>query len=232
MVSANAFDFSIRGTRIAGSRSSASPPISCRTIRRGRSSIRWFICPTGGGRRPRCGCSPGAGCPRTALHLPFGANWPALTPSFPSGSGPFTLSDRLAWGYAFNGSIACALFLIFAAIALLMASLGLYAVIAHSVSQRTREIGIRVAIGATAGDVLALVFAQGMRPLAIGLAVGLAGSFALNRTLQSELVRVSPADPLALSVAALALVTSAALGCLIPARRATQVDPAIALRHE
>jgi putative ABC transport system permease protein len=155
----------------------------------------------------------------------------AIDSILPIWLGPFTLADRLAWGYAFNASIAM-LFLIFAAIALLMAALGLYAVIAHSVSQRSREIGIRIAIGATSRNVLGLVLAEGMLPLAIGLALGLAGSLALNRVLQSELVHVSAADPLALSAAALALVTSALLGCLIPARRATRVDPAVALRHE
>ncbi|HEY2149347.1 MAG TPA: ABC transporter permease [Vicinamibacterales bacterium] len=155
----------------------------------------------------------------------------AIDPILPIWLGPFALADRLAWGYAFNGSIAT-LFLIFAAIALLMAAVGLYAVIAHSVSQREREIGIRIAIGATSRDVIQLILAEGVLPLAMGIAVGLAGSLALNRVLQSELVRVSAADPLALSAAGLALVTSALLGCLIPARRATRVDPAVALRHE
>ena len=83
------------------------------------------------------------------------------------------------WDSRFYG----ALFLIFAAIALLLASIGLYTVIAHSVSQRTQEIGIRMAIGATARDILTLVFRQGMLPVGIGLAIGLAASFAVNRLL-------------------------------------------------
>jgi putative ABC transport system permease protein len=124
------------------------------------------------------------------------------------------------------------LFLIFAAIALLLASIGLYTVIAHSVSQRTQEIGIRMAIGATARDILKLVFQQGMLPLGIGLTIGLAGSLAVNRLLKAELVQISPADPITLVIASAALILAALLGCLIPARRAMRVDPMVALRHE
>ena len=144
--------------------------------------------------------------------------------------GPFALADRLEfyWDNRFYGM----LFLIFAAVALLLASVGLYTVIAHSVSQRTQEIGIRMAIGATAGDIRRLVFLQGMLPLATGLAVGLAASFVVNRLLKSMLVNVSPADPITLAIASAALILSAALGCLIPARRAMRVDPLVALRHE
>lgn len=137
----------------------------------------------------------------------------------------------MAAGYAFKGSIAV-LFLIFAAIALLLASIGLYAVIAYSVRQRTQEIGIRMAMGATARDILRLVLRQGMRPVGIGLAIGLAASFAVNRVLKAELVQVSPSDPITLVVASVILILAAMLGCLIPARRATRVDPAVALRHE
>jgi putative ABC transport system permease protein len=124
------------------------------------------------------------------------------------------------------------LFLIFAAIALLLASAGLYAVIAHAVSRRTQEFGIRMAVGASARDILKLVFLQGMLPLGIGLAIGLATSVAVDRVLKSELVRVSPTDPLTLIVAAGVLILAAMLGCWIPARRAMRVDPMEALRHE
>ena len=144
--------------------------------------------------------------------------------------GPFTLADRLEryWDSRFYGT----LFLIFAAIALLLASIGLYTVIAHSLSQRTQEIGIRLAIGATTRDILKLVFVQGMIPLGIGLAIGLAASFGVNRLLESMLVQVSPSDPITLALASAALIVSGALGCWIPARRAMRVDPVIALRHE
>jgi predicted permease len=153
----------------------------------------------------------------------------SLDPDLPM-YGPFALTESLEgyWDSRFYG----ALFLIFAAIALLLASIGLYTVIAHSLSQRTQELGIRMAIGATASDILKLVFVQGMIPLAFGLCIGLAASLAVNRLLESMLVQVSPSDPITLIVASAALIVSGALGCLIPARRAMRVDPVVALRHE
>jgi len=143
--------------------------------------------------------------------------------------GPFAADH---WERYSNSRFYGSLFLIFAAMALLLASIGMYAVIAHSVSQRTQEIGIRMAIGATATDIRRLILMQGMLPLGIGLTIGLAASFAVNRLLKSELVQVSPADPVTLVVASAVLVLSATLGCLIPARRAMLVDPIVALRHD
>ena len=145
--------------------------------------------------------------------------------------GPFSLQERLEANYWTSG-LDGVLFLILAALALLLASIGLYAVIAHSVSQRTQEIGIRMAVGATARDILKLVFAQGMLPLGIGLAIGLAASFAVTPILKSALVQVSPVDPATLTVSSLVLIVAAMLGCLIPARYAMRVDPVIALRHD
>jgi putative ABC transport system permease protein len=145
--------------------------------------------------------------------------------------GVSTLAERLAGNYRKTRSVGV-LFSMFAAMALLLASVGLYAVIAHSVSQRTQEIGIRTAMAATARDVLALVFRQGMRPVGCGLAIGLAAALAVTPLLKSQLVQVSPADPITYGVAAAVLVVSAMLGCLIPARRATRVDPVVALRSE
>ena len=144
--------------------------------------------------------------------------------------GPMAISERMErfWDSRFYGS----LFLIFAAIALLLASIGLYTVIAYSVNQRTQEIGVRMAIGGTPNDILKLVFRQGMLPLAIGLAIGLTASFAVNRLLRSMLVQVSPTDPITLVVASTVLILAGTLGCLIPARRAMQVDPVVALRNE
>jgi putative ABC transport system permease protein len=144
--------------------------------------------------------------------------------------GPFALTDLLErfWDSRFYGM----LFLIFASVALLLAAIGLYTVIAHSVRQRTQEIGIRMAMGATAGDILRIVFREGLLPLGIGLLIGLSGSLAVNRLLTAELVRVSPSDPVTLAVAAAVLILAAALGCCLPARRAIRVDPVVALRYE
>ena len=111
-----------------------------------------------------------------------------------------TLTERLGENYRDSGRLAV-LFLIFAAIALLLVSAGLYAVIAYSVSERTQEIGIRMAIGAAESDIFKLVCREGMLPLGIGLTIGLAASFAVNRVLKAVLVQVSPADPMALIVA-------------------------------
>ena len=167
--------------------------------------------------------------PPRALELASRRELQALDPDLPV-YGPYPLSQRLNLNTdtAFYGT----LFLIFAAIAVLLASVGLYSVISHSVRQRTQEIGIRMAIGATPRDIRWLVLRQGMLPLGIGLAIGLAGSVAVNRLLESQLVAISPADPITLAGASAILILAALLGCLIPARRAMRVDPLFALRHE
>ncbi len=168
--------------------------------------------------------------PPATLSTAFRRDVQALDSGLPI-LGPLTLDERLQENYWTSG-LDGALFLIFAAIALLLASVGLYAVIAHSVSLRTQEIGIRMAVGATGRDILKLVFTQGMLPLGIGLAIGLAASLAVMPILKSALVGVSPADPITLVVASVALIFAAMLGCLIPARNAMRVDPVVALRHE
>jgi predicted permease len=155
----------------------------------------------------------------------------ALDPELPVSLGPIPLVERAAPRYRYR-SFTTALFLIFAALALGLASAGLYAVVAHSVSRRTQEIGIRMAIGATAGDIRRLVLHDGMLPVATGLIVGLVASLAVNRILRAGLIDVSPADPLTLVLASVTLILAAVLGCLMPARRAAHVDPMVALRHE
>jgi putative ABC transport system permease protein len=142
-----------------------------------------------------------------------------------------TLNERLEGNYWSTGLYGV-LFAMLAAIGLLLASVGLYAVMAHSVSRRTQEIGIRMAVGATTGDVRKLVFAQGMLPLGIGLIVGVGASFAVNPVLKTFLVQVSPFDPVTLAISSAVLIFAAMLGCLIPARRAVRVDPVVALRHD
>jgi putative ABC transport system permease protein len=154
----------------------------------------------------------------------------AIDPEQSIGFGPLPLMQLMSRSYQFK-AFTTTLFLIFAAVALLLASIGLHAVIAYSVSRRTQELGIRLAVGATARDILALVMRQGMVPLGVGLLIGVVGSLGLNRLLQSQLVQVSAADPLTYGVALLVLIASAALGCWIPARRAMRLDPLIALRQ-
>jgi ABC-type antimicrobial peptide transport system permease subunit len=142
-----------------------------------------------------------------------------------------TLEDRLAQS-RLSVTLLGGMFSVFAGIALVLASVGLYAVIAHSVSQRTREIGVRRAMGGTDRDILRLVLAQGMRPVALGLAIGLPAAFAITRALRMALVGVSPGDPVTFVGVVMALVLAGALGCAIPARRAIRVDPVVALRCE
>ena len=103
---------------------------------------------------------------------------------------------------------------------------------AYSVSRRTREIGVRVALGARPRDVLAMVLGQGLRTVLVGVVLGVAGSLALTRAIQSLLFGITATDPLTFIAVILLLVTVALLACYIPARRAAKVDPMVALRYE
>ena len=120
----------------------------------------------------------------------------------------------------------------FGVLALVLATMGLYSVMMYVVSQRTREIGIRMALGANMRDVLRMIVSQGMRMVIIGLALGLTGAFALTRVFASLLLGVGTTDPLTFAGVAVLLAVIALLACWIPARRATKVDPLIALRQE
>jgi len=120
----------------------------------------------------------------------------------------------------------------FGIVALLLATAGVFGVMAYSVSRRTREIGVRVALGAQSRDVLEMILGQGMRTILIGVVIGLAGSLALTRAISSLLFGVTATDPLTFAAVVALLIATALLACYIPARRATKVDPIVALRYE
>ncbi len=120
----------------------------------------------------------------------------------------------------------------FAAAALLLTSIGIYGVLAYAVTRRTHEIGVRVALGASASQVILLVLAQALRPVAAGAMIGIAGALWLTRLLQSVLFEVRPADPPTFAAAVILLGLVAMAASYFPVRRATRVEPAVALRDE
>lgn len=124
------------------------------------------------------------------------------------------------------------LFTVFAGLALFLASLGLYGVMAYSVRQRTQEIGVRIALGAQAADVFRLVTGQGVRLVLLGLTIGVVSAYFLTKVLASSLEGISPHDPLSFTIVAIVLLAVGLAACYLPARSAMRLNPVEALRYE
>jgi ABC-type antimicrobial peptide transport system permease subunit len=142
-----------------------------------------------------------------------------------------TLNEVVAKSLA-DRRFALTILAVFAGVALLLASIGIYGVMAYTFSQRTHEIGVRVALGAQRSDILRMALGEGMLLVAIGLGVGLVGAAIVTRFLRSMLYSVTATDPLTFASIALLLAAVALFACFIPAQRATQVDPLVALRED
>jgi predicted permease len=145
--------------------------------------------------------------------------------------GVHTMTEQIGAQLAADRMVAV-LLSIFGSVALLLAAIGIYGVMAYLVSQRTHEIGIRIALGAERRDILRLIVGQGLSLILTGAAIGLALALALTRVLKSLLFGINATDPLTFSVIAALLIAVALLACYLPARRATRVDPLVALRYE
>lgn len=168
--------------------------------------------------------------PDTAIHAGLKQQVYALDPDQPIYD-ILPLKDRVN-ATLWRERLAVQLLTTFSIVALLIAAIGIYGVVTYAVSQRTTEIGIRMALGANEADVLWQVLRRGMTVVALGLAIGLVATLGLGRLVQTLLFNTSPHDPLTLGAIALLLAAVAALACWLPARRATKVDPIVALRTE
>jgi putative ABC transport system permease protein len=140
--------------------------------------------------------------------------------------------EQVLWSSVARPRFYMLLLTIFAAVALSLAIIGIYGVVSYAVTQRTHEIGLRMALGATPRDILTLVLKQGMTPALAGVLLGLGVSLALTRVLEGLLYDVRPTDPATFFGVTLLFFTVTLLACYIPARRATRVDPMVTLRHE
>jgi predicted permease len=155
----------------------------------------------------------------------------AMDPEVPL-DGPVTLEDLISRGLYAGPRFGFLLMTVFGCVGLILVTVGVYSVLAYSTTQRTHEIGIRIALGAKGSDVLGMVVRRGLKLAAVGTAIGIAMSLLLGRLIGDQLVEVAPHDPTTLTAAALSLTMTAALASWIPARRAARVDPLVALRYE
>jgi len=143
------------------------------------------------------------------------------------------ITDRLETqidGMSYSQRLAVTLVAIFGGMALFLAAIGLYAVMSYSVSQTTRELGMRMALGAGARDILGLVLSRGLRLTIVGMLIGAGAAMLLTRLMTNLLYKVSPHDPIAFGSAFLILLVVTLLACVVPARRATHIDPVRALK--
>src|SRR5207247_6100687 len=136
--------------------------------------------------------------------------------------------DRMSY----TQRLAVTLLAIFGGMALFLAAIGLYAVMSYSVSQGTRELGLRMALGAGTGDLLRLVISRGLRLTTAGIVIGAIAALLLTRLMSNLLYKVSPRDPVAFGAALIVLIAVALVACFLPARRATRIDPVQALREQ
>ena len=168
--------------------------------------------------------------PAASLERAIRAEMKSLDPALPLAN--FRTMESLVANAVARPRFTTFLLSLFAITALLLTAVGLYGVVAYATSQRTREIGIRIALGAGGGNVLALVVRQGMLPAVIGLAIGLAGALTLTRLLANQLYEVKATDPLTFLGVTAVLLLVALAACFLPARRAATTDPMVVLRHQ
>jgi putative ABC transport system permease protein len=168
--------------------------------------------------------------PPTSLIAPLRQQLAALDPALPVFN-IRTLPEHIGRAL-YVERMQSVLLALFGSLALVLTAVGLYGVMSYTVAQRTREIGIRMALGAHKSDVLRFVLSQGMKVTLIGVAIGIAAALVLTRLVASQLYGVSGTDPLTFGAIAVLLTLVALLACFIPARRATKVDPLVALRYE